>query len=144
MLGQNKDSLELNKKLDQLGLTCSLLCGIHCAITPLVISLFIAFGLNKMLSEEWEALDLICLSVSPFIAFFSLREGLFQHHSKWPVLLFCLGFLCLLIGYFSSSKAWHPYFMSLGGFTVALSHLINLKLLKPNKKPIMCNKGIAC
>lgn len=127
----SKRYLEMTRKLDQLGLASSLFCGIHCAITPIAISLFLSFGVQKAFLSGWENIDLICLSVAPFVAFFSLRDGFIHHRVKLPIVIFLCGFAVLVSGYCLSSvnEVWHRFFMACGGLVVASSHFVNLKLL---------------
>ncbi len=129
------------KKVDSFGLIGSVTCAIHCALTPLVLSLLLTTGAHKAIFEGWEHLDLICLLIAPCLASLSLKEGYCKHQSKMPALIFALGFLLLLLGYsleklfslsLSLEKIWHPLLMTLGGLIVASAHFLNIKLLNKN------------
>lgn len=127
------------QKVDSLGLVSSLTCAVHCAITPLIVSLLFSMGAHKAFFEGWKHLDLICLLIAPCLASLSLKEGYCQHQSKMPALIFTLGFLLLLIGYsvekgliIKLQEFWHTWFMALGGLVVAIAHFLNIKLLNKN------------
>ncbi len=116
-------------KLDQLGFLSSFLCGIHCAITPIVITLLLATDAHKVFLNGWERLDFICLILAPIFAFPALKDGYSRHNSILPVVTFICGFLSLIIGYyFFDENIWHCLFMTLGGTTIAVAHFANLKL----------------
>jgi hypothetical protein len=117
------------QKLDRLGLVSSSLCAIHCAITPIVFSLMLTMGAHKAFFAGWQHLDLICLLLAPCLASLTLKEGYCKHQSKLPALIFAMGFLLLLLGYYLVNHSWHPLFMAIGGLSVASAHFLNIKLI---------------
>jgi hypothetical protein len=121
------------QNLDKLGLASSFFCAIHCAVTPLIMSLFLTMGAHKFFLHGWEHLDLICLLIAPCLASLTLKDGYCKHQSKLPALIFLTGFVVILFGYYVANQAWHPLFMACGGITIALAHFLNIKLLSSFK-----------
>jgi hypothetical protein len=124
----------LNKKLDQLGTCGSLICAVHCALTPLILYFAVSFGAGNLLSLSWETVDIAFICVAPFIAFFSFKESYFHHRSFLPVIVFGAGFLLLLITHLS--KLENEILMVIGGLTIAVSHLYNMKLSLDHHKNV--------
>ena len=125
-----------HQSLDWLGLFSSLICAIHCIITPLIFSFFLSLGASQTIFHNWEHLNLVCLILAPCLASVSLKNGYRKHNSKLPAYIFSFGFLVLLFGYSLDhglnllKPTLHPIFMVLGGLTIATAHLLNLQLLK--------------
>lgn len=109
--------------LDFIGFSVSILCAIHCAALPLVLSLAPLAGLH-FLSNPWIEYTILFLSYS--IASMGILNGYRKHHRKpLPLILVITGFVFISTGYFSELEWMEVLFMVLGGITIAIAHFNN-------------------
>lgn len=92
--------LIMNIKLnwDTLGIGTSVLCAIHCALLPVLVSSLPVFGINIIhnLFFEWGMIALAFV-----VGSYSLFHGYIKHHrSLKPVLIFSFGFIFLILKQF--------------------------------------------
>lgn len=90
----------MNIKLnwDALGIGTSILCAIHCALLPILMTTLPLFGVNIIHNVffEW---GMITLAFT--IGSYSLFHGYIKHHrSLVPVLIFSFGFIFLVLKQF--------------------------------------------
>lgn len=75
-----------------LGISASIICAIHCAIAPLLLSSLPLFGVN-IIENIW--VEFLLLGTAFVIGFTTLWHGYKKHHHTWgPLLLFSLGMIC--------------------------------------------------
>jgi hypothetical protein len=117
--------LKLN--LDKIGISASVLCAIHCAAVPFVITLLPLWGLD-FIANEWFEIGMICLSL--LLGIWSLGKSIKSHHHVSPILMLILGFLSIAIGHFYGIPVIESILIPLGGLIIAAAHLLNLKYLK--------------
>ncbi len=69
---------------DRYGITLSLLCGIHCAISPIIYLLA-----PTLVASWWSAksVHIVAALVIVPIAIYALSRGLTRHKNKWPSIL---------------------------------------------------------
>lgn len=114
--------------LDRLGITASTLCAIHCAALPFVITVLPMWGMGFLANE---AVEITMIAISLVLGVWSLSSGYRKQHQRiTPILVLILGFICIAFGHFSGLEALEPVLIPLGGFTIAVAHYINLRLLK--------------
>jgi len=114
--------------LDRLGITASTLCAIHCAVLPFVITVLPIWGMGFLANE---AVEITMIAVSLVLGVWSLSSGYRKQHQRiMPILVLILGFIFIAFGHFSDLEALEPVLIPLGGFTIALAHYLNLRLLK--------------
>lgn len=114
--------------LDRIGITASTLCAIHCAALPFVITVLPMWGVGFLANE---AVEITMIAVSLIIGIWSLSAAYRkQHHRIIPVLILISGFACIAVGHFSGIELLEPILIPLGGFTIAIAHYINLRMLK--------------
>jgi len=85
---------DTQRKADRIGIIASILCAIHCALTPVLLILMPTFG--KAWSHpatHWG----MALVVIP-IAVFMLIKGYRKHGKKWVVGIGSLGVLLIIVG----------------------------------------------
>lgn len=115
-----------SQRLDQLGLTASTLCAIHCALVPIFLTTLPLLGL-EFLSNEWVEIAMIIVSV--ILGTLSLSMSYRKQHRKlFPFIVLFSGFALIAIGHFSGIGILEPILIPLGGFTVAAAHLVNWRL----------------
>lgn len=118
----------LTERLDGAGMMASVLCAIHCALLPLVITLLPLWGLD-FLGEEWLELGMIALAL--MLGSFSLGLSFFKHHRRSaPLYLLAGGFALIVGGHFLGQESLEPVLIPLGGFTIAAAHYVNWRFSK--------------
>jgi hypothetical protein len=90
---------------DRIGVVASILCAIHCLVTPPLLLLLPTFGRAwAHPASHW----IMALLVVP-LAFLALRQGFWIHRRKWVLVAGGLGVTLILAGaalpYFDSSEA---------------------------------------
>jgi len=114
--------------LDSLGITASVLCAIHCAMVPLLITFLPLWGLS-FLANEWVEISMI--SISLLLGIWSLGTSFKKNHDKIsPIFILIAGFGLIAFGHFSGNDFLEPIIIPIGGIVIATAHLVNLKLLK--------------
>ena len=85
---------KLSKKADRIGVIASILCAIHCALTPVLLILMPTFGKAwAHPATHWG----MALVVIP-IAVMMLIKGYRKHRKKWLVGVGILGILFIIVG----------------------------------------------
>ncbi|MEH6307749.1 MerC domain-containing protein [Olivibacter sp. CPCC 100613] len=116
-------------KMDRIGITASVLCAIHCALMPFVITLLPLIGL-EFLSSPWVEISVIALSV--LIGVTSLIPSYVKYHRKLaPLLLLIIGFILIFGAHLLGLHELEPVLVPLGGFAIAGAHFLNWKLNRP-------------
>ncbi len=108
---------------DALGIGASLACAIHCALLPLFLTSLPLFGIN-IIHNDWFETGMIVLALC--IGSYSLYHGYRKHHhSVLPLVLFCTGFLFLVLKQF---YVHHQTWMLIPAVVlIVTAHLINYK-----------------
>ncbi|WP_316841439.1 MerC domain-containing protein [Pedobacter gandavensis] len=119
----NKKTLLKSGRLDQVGITASVACAIHCAALPFLITLLPLWGLS-FLANPWVEFSMIGLSL--FIGTWSLAQSYPKHKRIIPILVLITGFLLIGTGHYALSFL-EAILIPLGGFTIALAHFLNWK-----------------
>jgi len=111
--------------LDVLGIGASLICAVHCAVLPLLMTLLPLLGLEMFKNEK---LEYGLLSFTFLVGCTSLFRGYrYHHHYVKPLLLFALGFGFLLSGHFLAAAYWELLLVSTGALLVIIAHVWNLR-----------------
>ncbi|MEV4882422.1 MerC domain-containing protein [Chitinophaga ginsengisegetis] len=115
--------------LDTIGIGASLLCAVHCALLPLLLTVLPLVGSHVL---ENEMLEYGLLSFSFGVGCLSLGRGYFRHHRRIaPLLIFTVGFALLLGGHFGIAGGfWEPVVIFAGAAGVTGAHILNLKRCK--------------
>lgn len=109
--------------LDQLGMTASLACAIHCAALPFFITTLPLWGL-EFLAYSWVELSMICLSL--IIGICSLVSSFPKHKKVMPILVLIIGFVLIATGHYIL-ESLEAVLIPVGGFTIAAAHYLNWK-----------------
>lgn len=109
--------------LDQLGMTASIACAIHCAALPFFITTLPLWGI-EFLAHTWFELSMICLSL--LIGTYALTRSFAQHRKLVPVLVLIIGFGLIATGHYTL-ESLEAIFIPIGGFTIAAAHYLNWK-----------------
>lgn len=122
----NRMKLKLN--WDGLGIATSIVCAIHCALLPLLLSSLPLFGINIIHNSFFEWL-MIAIAIS--VGVYSLSHGYRTHHRQiLPIVIFCIGAIFLVIKQFM-----HPEFMFLAIAVICIisAHFMNYRLCTKSK-----------
>lgn len=93
-LAINNTDFKSHSKADRIGIWASVLCAIHCALTPVLLILLPTFGKAwAHPSTHWG----MALVVIP-IAAYMMKKGYQRHGKKWIVTLGSIGILFIVIG----------------------------------------------
>ncbi|TWR25880.1 MerC domain-containing protein [Mucilaginibacter pallidiroseus] len=115
-------------KLDNIGMTASTLCAIHCAAVPVFFSSLPVLGLD-FLANRW--IEWFMIGVAMVVGVSAIWPGYFKHHRKLlPFALFISGFAIILIGHlFGHNSLAEAIVVPIGGITIAVAHFINYKYI---------------
>ena len=116
---------------DHVGFSASLLCAVHCAAIPILIS-FSALGSLAFLAHplvEWTF-----ISIGLVLALLSLRPSyLKDHHKKLPIILAISGFVLIALSRIEIHELWEAILTPAGAICIAVAHYYNWKFLKSCK-----------
>lgn len=119
----------LNSLLDRFGATGSIVCALHCALTPLLLAAIPSLGLSVWLGDGFERGFVTFVTV---LGLFSMIWGYRRHRvfRALGMLLFGLAALWAGVLYAPLHQAMVPHaiVMTIGGTLVGLAHLVNLRL----------------
>ena len=119
----------LNSLLDRFGATGSILCALHCALTPLLLAALPSLGLSVWLGDSFERGFVTFVTV---LGLFSMIWGYRRHRVFRALGMLLLGLAALWAGvlYAPLHQALVPHaiVMTIGGTLVGLAHLVNLRL----------------
>ncbi|UXX78809.1 MerC domain-containing protein [Reichenbachiella carrageenanivorans] len=109
--------------LDFVGFSASLLCSLHCATLPSLLSLTSLASL-QFLNTFWIEYSIILVSFS--IASYALVHGYRKHHQKPTALVIVLsGFILIISGHLFQAE-WHETVLTpCGAAVVAIAHFVN-------------------
>jgi hypothetical protein len=106
-----------------LGISASLICAIHCAVAPLLLSSLPLFGVN-IIENQW--VEFILLGTAFIIGFITLRHGYRNHHRrKIPLILFSLGMICFIMHQFYDTLYGIWLLVIPGVAAIIAAHLLN-------------------
>lgn len=93
LVAENSD-FKNHSQVDRVGIVASILCAVHCALTPVLLILLPTFGKAwAHPSTHWG----MAVIVIP-IALFMMRKGYKRHGKKWIVITGWAGILFIVIG----------------------------------------------
>lgn len=116
-----------NQTLDLIAITSSILCAIHCAIVPILLS-FSALASFHFLGNPWIEWSFILFGF--VLAIGSLLSSYKKvHQIFWPLLYATIGFLFIAISRLDFSEWWEAGNTVFGACVVAYAHFKNWRLL---------------
>jgi hypothetical protein len=114
---------------DRVGATASLLCAVHCALLPFVLTVLPALGLGFLGDHRFERAFIAFASV---LAVTAMIRGYRRHRMPGALFLLVPGLVLLWSGGWlfdtGLSPALHAVLVALGGCSVAFAHIVNLRL----------------
>lgn len=125
IMGKITSFWTLNK--DFLGFMASMLCAIHCAALPLILTFSALSGLAFLGNHMVEFVFLI---ISTIIAIWSFIPSYRKHYNKKPLKIAAVGFLFLIGSRFLPHGFMEHFITAIGGIIVAIAHYLNWKSIK--------------
>lgn len=113
---------------ERLGLMATTVCAVHCALTPLLVSILPVIGLGALLNPQVEwALVTLALALGAATIVPAYRH---HHHRATPLLLFGVGALCLIaahtvVGHGSVAEVPTAF---LGAVALTSAQIVNARL----------------
>lgn len=112
-------------KLDNIGMTASTLCAIHCAAVPVFFTSLPVIGL-EFLANPWVEWGMILFAL--VIGVSAIGGSYLRMHRKLlPVLLLLSGFAIIILGHVFTSGWVEAVVVPIGGITIAYAHFVNYK-----------------
>lgn len=118
--------LQNHRRLDHLGIGLSLLCAIHCAFLPLILSSLPLLGISFLANPYWEV---GMISASFLVACYSLFNGYKRTKTKKPLIILTIGFLFIMAAKSLVGEEQEWFLMVAGGLLIAIAHFVNWKLV---------------
>ena len=118
------------QKLDHLGVVASCLCAIHCALTPLTVSLIPLIGL-EFLREKHTEWVLVIISIA--IGSLSFIPSYVRRHRRCsPLLMFGTGLGVILTArlWFEEALQFELPAVLVGALLIISAHYFNLRLCR--------------
>ena len=113
--------------MDFLGFSASLLCAIHCAALPLLLSMAPLAGL-QFLDNHWVEYGLILFSF--LIASNALVHGYRKLHKRpSPLIVATAGFVAIGVAQAMETEWTEMILMPVAGVTIAVAHIVNWKFI---------------
>lgn len=117
-----------NNTLDIIALSSSLICAVHCAVIPVVLSFSSLTSLHFLENPyiEWTfiSLGLVFVITSLWPSYNKV------HHNKKPLLYAALGFALIASGRLNFTELWEIGNTVIGASLVSVAHYVNWKLLR--------------
>jgi len=118
--------------LDAIGMMASILCAIHCAVLPLLLSLSTLASLH-FLANPWIEYSIIILSL--FLALISFLPAYRRHHGHYaPIGLLGFGFVLIGIGQIGWESINEIVLTVSGALVIAIAHAVNWAMVVKSKK----------
>ena len=132
-----KDQIaERKNKWDRIGFFLSILCAIHCASMPLLITLLPLLASTFLHNSM---LELVLIGSTVSIAGVLILKDYFQlHRNLLPLSLLILGVSAKLLGIFVLQHQYEPVIITSGAAFILLSYIANWKLRTIHKTACKC------
>ncbi|MBS1509581.1 MAG: MerC domain-containing protein [Bacteroidetes bacterium] len=121
--------MKLKLNWDAVGIATSVVCAIHCALLPVIVTSLPVLGVNIVHNGvfEWSMIGLAFI-----VGSYSLFHGYHvHHHSLSPVLLFSAGFIFLILKQFYSKQEY--LFLAIAVVLIISAHYYNYRLCHKSK-----------
>ncbi len=119
---------------DRLGITTTIICAIHCAVLPLMLTSLPLFGKNLI---DNQAFEYFMILLAATIGLYSLTHGFKKHHhAKAPILTFGFGVLMLILKQVFHDK--QILFLIPGVISIIAAHVMNIRFCRTTGEGNSC------
>ncbi|MGB1217421.1 MAG: MerC domain-containing protein [Saprospiraceae bacterium] len=116
----------LNK--DFLGFAASILCAVHCAALPLILTFSTLSGLSFLANHT---IEFVFLALSAVFVLWSLVPAYISHHKNaMPLVIGTIGLFIVFGSRFLPHGSLEHVMTAIGGVIIAVSHIYNYRLSK--------------
>ncbi|CAN5480294.1 MerC domain-containing protein [soil metagenome] len=110
---------------DNIGMTASILCAVHCAVVPLLITSLPLLGLG-FLANPWFEWSMITFALC--IGVYAISLSYFRAHRRLlPTILLLLGFAIIILGHIFITSWREAIVVPIGGLLIATAHFVNYR-----------------
>jgi hypothetical protein len=111
-----------------LGVSASLICAIHCALMPLLVTSLPLFGVN-LIENIWVEISLLVFAF--IVGFYSLWHGYRKHHHRIVTLfIFSAGITLFVVHQFVEVPYYGITLILPGVIAVLTAHYLNYRLCR--------------
>lgn len=122
----------LKDNIDLFGMTVSIVCAIHCALLPILVTLGTLGALSFLTNPMFEP---IVIGISCVIALVSLLPTYLKHGDQpFPLLLMTVGIFLLVASRIEAFEVFETPLTVVGAVAIAAAHMINWRYLISLKK----------
>jgi hypothetical protein len=121
---------------DIIALSSSLICAVHCAAVPIVLSFSSLASLHFLHHPfiEWSF-----VGIGVIFVFVSLWPSYKKAHYKIkPLLIAACGFALIVLGRIDFNEIWETANTVMGAILVSVAHFVNWKLLRSTGNHTNC------
>ncbi|WP_426585421.1 MerC domain-containing protein [Mucilaginibacter sp. R-33] len=120
------DFQKLSPRLDNIGITASTLCAIHCAVVPLLFTSLPLVGLG-FLANAWVEWGMIIFAL--VIGVYSIGLSYWRTHRRSvPLFMLVSGFVIIMGGHaFTITGKSEAMIVPVGGLLIAAAHYVNYR-----------------
>ncbi len=117
-----------NKTIDVIAITSSIICAIHCAAIPIVLSFSSLSSLHFLENPYIEWTFILLGIVFVFVSLWPSYKK--THGSRKPLIFAFFGFALIAIGRLDFTELWEVSNTVIGATLVSIAHYFNWKILK--------------
>ncbi|WP_114936829.1 MerC domain-containing protein [Mucilaginibacter endophyticus] len=119
------DFQKLSPRLDNIGITASTLCAVHCAVVPLAFTSLPLVGLGFLANAwvEW-GMIIFALAIGVYSIGLSYKR---THHRSLPLAMLVVGFAIIMGGHGLAAGKTEAMIVPFGGLLIAAAHYVNYK-----------------
>jgi hypothetical protein len=119
------DLQKTSSRLDNIGMTASTLCAVHCALVPVLFTSLPLLGLG-FLANAWVEWGMIVLAL--LIGVYSIGLSYLRiHRQLLPLALLSAGFMAIILGHAFTNGWAEAVVVPMGGLLIATAHFVNYK-----------------
>ena len=93
-IAANSSDYKEHSRVDRIGILASILCAIHCALTPALLIMLPTFGKAWAHPSTHWGMAIIVIPIAAFM----MRKGYQKHAKKWIVAVGSIGIVLIIIG----------------------------------------------
>ena len=120
-----------NPSYDIIALSSSLICAIHCAVVPIILSFSSLASLHFLHHPLIEWSFILIGVVFVFVSLWPSYKKV--HHNTRPLFFVALGFGLIALGRLDLNEIWEVLNTVSGAILVSTAHYVNWKLLRSVK-----------